>query len=108
MFSAVYSSLSSSKPLALVDELAVFGLELVGNVFQEDQTQHDGLVFRRVDIAAHLVRRAPDLRFSKPISAVFMVAIGVWEKNISSKDSGFSGKIVQFSIQNGAAAGVTA
>lgn len=56
--------------LALVDELAVFGLELVGNVFQEDQTQHDGLVFRRVDIAAHLVRRAPDLLLEADIGRI--------------------------------------
>ena len=56
--------------LALVDELAVFGLELVGNVFQEDQPQHDGLVFRRVDVAAHLVRRAPDLLLEADIGRI--------------------------------------
>jgi len=56
--------------LALVNELVVFGLELVGNVFQEDQTQHDGLVFRRVDIAAHLVCRPPDFLLEADIGRI--------------------------------------
>lgn len=44
---------------ALGDKLPVFRFELIGNIFQENKPQHNGLVLRCVDIAAHLVRGLP-------------------------------------------------
>ncbi len=49
------------EPLALVDQLLVALLELVGDVLEEDKPQHHVFVLRRIHVAAQLVSSGPYL-----------------------------------------------
>ena len=50
-----------------------FLLECVGNVFEEDETKADVLVFRSVHVPAHLIGGGPELGFE-----VEGRAVGFW------------------------------
>ena len=53
--------------VAFFHQCIVLGFETVGNVFEEDQTQHHGLVFRGVHIATQHAGRIPDLFFKADV-----------------------------------------
>jgi hypothetical protein len=66
MLAARYSSRSSgSAPWASVvqGQLRVLGLEGVRDVLQEDQAEHDVLVFGRIHVVAQGVGHLPELGF---------------------------------------------
>ena len=53
--------------VAFFHQRIVLGFEAVGNVFEEDQAQHHGLVFRGVHIATQHAGRIPDLFFKADV-----------------------------------------
>jgi len=63
--------------LALVDELLVLLLELVGDVLEEDEPQHDALVLGGVQVAAKLVRRLPDLLLEADFRRVVLLCLAL-------------------------------
>lgn len=54
-------------------QLGPLGLEGVGDVFQEDEPEGDVLVFRRLQIAAQLVRRPEQIRREAEIAVLPIV-----------------------------------
>lgn len=59
--------------LSLLNEFLVFLVELVGDVLQEDEAEHDVLVFGSVDVAAQLVGSAPDLFLEADLGGIVLL-----------------------------------
>src|SRR5580693_3975119 len=57
---------------ALRVELGVFRLERVGNVFEENRTEHDMLVLGRIHVVAQRVGRLPQLRLEAQRRAIIL------------------------------------
>ena len=59
------------KAIPFSHQLVVFGLETVGDIFQKNESENNGLVLRSVDIAPQHTGRVPDLLFKTN-------AAGIW------------------------------
>ena len=59
--------------LSLVDKLLVALVELVGDVLEEDEPEHDVLVLGGIDVAAQLVGGAPDLLLEANLGGVVLL-----------------------------------
>ena len=62
--------------IAFGDELLVALVKAVGEVLQEDEAQHDVLVFSGVEVAAQHVRRVPQLLLEAYVGCVLCLFLG--------------------------------
>ena len=60
------------KSIAFFNQFLVLCLEAIRNVFQENQSENDGLVFGCVDVSAQDASRVPDLFFKADIACVIL------------------------------------
>ena len=60
------------KSIAFFNQFLVLCLEAIRNVFQENQSENDGLVFGCVDVSAQDASRVPNLFFKADIACVIL------------------------------------
>ena len=60
------------KSVTFFNQLLILRLEAIRNVFQENQSENDGLVFGCVDVSAQDASRVPDLFFKADVACAIL------------------------------------